>query len=90
MSLTAAPYVSQTVLLTPAECHAIKSTLQSQPTDDHVTLLIDKLDDAETLAVWLRDEVRLELTPEEAGLLLPMRTALRTQRAVSERYAYVA
>jgi hypothetical protein len=55
---------TSTFVLTPSECRQARETLSA---DCSAERLLERLEDAESLAVWLRDQVRVELPLEEAA-----------------------
>jgi len=55
---------TSTFVLTPSECRQARETLSS---DRSAKRLLERLEDAESLAVWLRDQVRVELATDDAA-----------------------
>lgn len=65
-----------TVTLTPAQCRLAYREAQRLGSGGDVSAeLLDQLNEAEALSLWLRDQVRLDVSPRDAALV---RDLLRT------------
>lgn len=58
------------ISLTPGECRALnRQCVHAYANHPDAQALLDRLQEAEALAIWLRDLVQVDLAPAEASLL---------------------